>query len=310
MKNRTSLPIYGFLNAANIGIIMKDMTRRVMSVIQKERLHFIATAKAGYDGELNDVATTADTAAQEVYTKLLKENFPGFGIIAEEDKLKIDCTFANGENFFFTVDPLDGTKAYVRKQSNGIGTMLALVHNGQVIAACVGDIMTNELFYFRPESPKTHRLGATGIPEELPIPMEGTSLTQRYALLRERERAYHPVIQRIVAPPEEGGLVQNIDMANGSIGISMSRLWKNEVGLAVMKGGYQTPWDWAPVVGISQHLGYKFFMTSTEETDNKIVQFDPVIPLQPIHFPNDIIVVHENYVGELLDFTQKLGFED
>jgi fructose-1,6-bisphosphatase/inositol monophosphatase family enzyme len=60
----------------------------------------------------------------------------------------------SGGNLLLTVDSLDGTKAYVRKQFHGIGTMVSLVCDCNVIAAYVGDLMTQEIYGFRPASPK------------------------------------------------------------------------------------------------------------------------------------------------------------
>lgn len=305
MKNES---LYGSLTPHTVGIVMKDVTHRAMSAIAEERTHFEAKAKIGYGGELNDLVTSADGIAQGIYTKIIGENFPQYGIIAEEDNLSIECTMENGEDLFFTIDPLDGTKAFARGQSQGVGSMIALVHNGKVIAACIGDIMTGEMFYYRPESHRAHRLGRNNMPEKLPPPDPDSKLTSRYVIIRDRESAYHPLVQKIVAPPRNGGLMDNIEITGGSIGIFMSRLWKNEFGMAVLKAGHQTPWDWAPVVGISEKLDYQFFMTYND--DCRIVQFDPTIPRQPIFFEQDIIVVHKNYAAELLQFVDSLKREE
>lgn len=289
---------------------MKEIASRAMMLIEKERLVFIAEVKVGYGGELDDIKTTADEEAQKLYARLLQENFPGYGIIGEENNLRVECTLANGENMFFTVDPLDGTKAYNRKQSHGIGTMIALVHGTEVIAVCIGDIMTGEMFYYRPESHTAHRLGRTNTPEELPIPDPNSSLMERYALLRDRETVYHPVIQKIVSDPKNGGLMKDITMVDGSIGTSMARLWKGEVGIAVLKAGYQTPWDWAPVVGISKKLGYKFFVAPANKIKVGITEVDPVVPTETILYDRDIIVVHENHADQLLDFAGSERYRD
>ena len=65
---------------------------------------------------------------------------------------------ASGAGTFFTVDPLDGTKAFVRRQSHGVGTMVALVEQGRVVSAYVGDINTQEIYGYRPGSRAVHRI--------------------------------------------------------------------------------------------------------------------------------------------------------
>src|SRR6516164_7477111 len=58
-------------------------------------------------GSMDDVFTSADTKAQEVYIKSLRECFPDYAIVAEEGNL---TSFLEGPvrpGAFFTVDPLD-----------------------------------------------------------------------------------------------------------------------------------------------------------------------------------------------------------
>src|SRR5581483_2209379 len=114
------------------------------------RMKFDAQEKVSYKLSA-DFVTNVDRGAQEIYRRKLTEWFPCWGIVGEEDGLNIPYKLYDGD-MYFTVDPLDGTKAFIRQQSHGIGTMIALVKNDTVIAACVGDIMTGELYYFRPQS--------------------------------------------------------------------------------------------------------------------------------------------------------------
>ena len=74
---------------------------------------------------MDDVFTSADKLAQESYVKSLRECFPDIGIIGEEESLSIPAK--KGRRAFFTIDPIDGTKAYIRRQSHGIGSMVSLV---------------------------------------------------------------------------------------------------------------------------------------------------------------------------------------
>src|SRR3989339_198873 len=76
-------------NSHSIGIIMKEIVRRVANAIREERFIFEKETKTGYDGNFNDLVTSADRKAQKIYIKLLQENFPNFGIIAEEKELII-----------------------------------------------------------------------------------------------------------------------------------------------------------------------------------------------------------------------------
>ena len=143
------------LNGHAVGIVLKELVRRAIKVIRAEREAFEVMQKAGYGGDMTDVFTTADSKAQKIYVRSLEECFPSYGIIAEEGSLS--QTQVDGRSYF-TVDPLDGTKAFIRRQSHGVGTMVAMVEDGQVASAYVGDVNTQEIYGFRPGSTNVHRI--------------------------------------------------------------------------------------------------------------------------------------------------------
>ena len=193
------------LNGPAVGIILKELVRRAIVTIRNERQVFDVTNKTGYGGDMNDVFTSADRKAQEVYLKLLRECFPDHGIVAEEDALSIPAT--NGVTGYFTVDPLDGTKAFIRRQSHGVGTMIALVEDGRVVAAYVGDVNTQEIYGYRYGSGRVHRITEFETAEELVAKASVTA--DRYILLRDPESAYsqqsRAIIGRFKSFEVEGG---------------------------------------------------------------------------------------------------------
>src|SRR5262245_53579111 len=112
---------YAFGEASDslVGAGMRDMVRRVISEVFQSRWDFKHEAKEGSSGKMDDVVTSSDREAQEVYKKLMRERFPTFGIVAEEDNLIIPSKNEK-MGYFFTIDPVDGTKAFVRMQSYGV----------------------------------------------------------------------------------------------------------------------------------------------------------------------------------------------
>ena len=155
------------LNGHAVGIILKELVRRAMTIIRNERQVFEATAKQGHSGNMDDVFTSADTKAQEVYIKSLCECFPGYAIVAEEGGVVPLVVEPVRSGAFFTVDPLDRTKAFIRRQSHGVGTMVALVEQGQVVSAYIGDINTHEIYGYRPGSRTVHRISEHEISKQL-----------------------------------------------------------------------------------------------------------------------------------------------
>jgi len=265
------------LNGRAVGIILKELVRRAMTVIRNERQVFEATAKQDRSGSMDDVFTSADTKAQEVYIKSLRECFPDYAIVAEE-----------GNVASFRAGPLDGTKAFVRRQSHGVGTMVALVEQGRVVSAYVGDINTQEIYGYRPGSRLVHRISEYETSEQLAHAVK--PISEQYALLRDPPHAYshasRALLQRFKSSEVEGG----------SIGIWLARLWKREVGAALLLPTVETPWDMAPIVGISKMLGYRFYRPVAEGWRD----FEPVIGEHVSDRDYDVLVIHERDVSGVL----------
>lgn len=249
---------YGDLNPHIIGVLMREMVRRASIAIHRERLSFsfeITEKTVDYKTK-EDFLTSADTAAQNVYLSCIKEWFPNYGVIAEEDNLSVPPK--ESCKFFFTIDPLDGTKAFIRKQSQAISTMISLVHGHEVISVAIGDIMTGEIYYFRPESNRVHRIHTLFNKVEKLLPVLGTTttLSETYLLAREDIRIHSEKIQKITDPSNPERAFKSILIESGSIGTMFARLWKGEVGGILLPPGQTTPWDFNPIFGISQKLGY------------------------------------------------------
>lgn len=268
----------GSLNGHSVGRILKEAVRRAMVTIRRERLIFEATIKESYAGNMDDVFTSADTKAQEVYLRTFTECFPDCGVICEEGNLKIESK--NG--FYFTVDPLDGTKAYTRRQSHGVSTMVALVYEDEVIAAYIGDVNTNEIYGYRPGSNKVHRITDLDSFETLKQAASlNSGVESSYALLRDPLDKYsektRPTIQ----------LFKSYESMGSSIGTWAARLWKGEVQALFLTKGFETPWDSTPVIGISQKLNYSFYRLDGAEWE----AFDPILPLEVIQREYDLMIM-------------------
>jgi 3'(2'), 5'-bisphosphate nucleotidase len=79
--------------------------------------------------------TLADKAANDVITKSLNLHYPEIPVLSEEGH-NIPYTERKNWNQFFLVDPLDGTKEFIKR--NGEFTVnIALIQNGKPIAGVV-----------------------------------------------------------------------------------------------------------------------------------------------------------------------------
>ncbi|MFA6158389.1 MAG: inositol monophosphatase family protein [Candidatus Paceibacterota bacterium] len=273
---------FGRLNGHSTGIIMKELVRRAITIIRNQRQSFEATVKQGYDGNMNDVFTSADNAAQEIYIKSLRECFPDIGIIAEEESLSITAT--EGVSAYFTVDPLDGTKAFIRRQSSGVGSMIALVFEGKVIAAFIGDTNTQEIYGFRPGSKSVRRITEFNNSERL-TSGKRAPLIEQYVILRDRESAYSAQSRKLI-----DSCFKNVAIDGGSIGTWFARLWKREVAAALLPPSWETPWDSAPTVGISLTLGYVFLRPSPDGWE----EYDPIVSPEKYKRTHETLVIHRD----------------
>jgi hypothetical protein len=77
----------------------------------------------------------------------------------------------------------------------------------------------------------------------------------------------------------------------------LARLWKGEVGAAMIPPGFETPWDSTPIIGISLALGYSFLKASSDERG--WVKYDPTVPQQVTRRDHDTLIVHQTNLQEL-----------
>ncbi|MDP3769897.1 MAG: inositol monophosphatase family protein [Candidatus Sungbacteria bacterium] len=286
------------INPHLIGMVMKEAVRQAMVVIRGQRTSFTTFEKEGYGGK-PDCYTSADKAAQEIYIRILRSYFPDYGIIAEEQELQIPCTHPSLD-LWFTVDPLDGTKAYIKKRSHGIGSMVSLSLGDTVIAACIGDVMTGETFWFQPRS-NVYRT-CDDISEQMVVDGD-RPLAEQYLLLDDNPLNLPSYIQACARPLSQGGLFKKIWIASGGIGLFMAQLWKGEVGGVVLSPGHDTPWDSNPVFGISRQMGFVFLYY-----DN-VRDFFMSVPMPALKSvvsrEHELFIIHRSRFEELSKWHRK-----
>lgn len=286
------------INGFTAGLVMREAVRRAMQVIRKERFIFEAQIKTVDYKRGKDLVTSADFKAQDLYLEMLQKNFPLAGIVAEES-FACPCTDP-GLEYFFTVDPLDGTKAFGRRQSEGIATMIALVIAGKVEGICIGDVMTGEVYYSRPFSKNANRISEYETTEQLSP--EPCGLPLRTLLLRDDPRAYSPLSQGLSW--RAAGLFKNIEVTGGSIGLSFAKLWKGQIGGVLLKGKQkQMPWDLMPCLGISEKLGYGFYALTEKGLSESRVIPQP----EPIYFSEEVLVVHHEIAPTIDAWVRRQG---
>jgi fructose-1,6-bisphosphatase/inositol monophosphatase family enzyme len=268
--------------------VARDMRTAVggaIHILRKFVLNFDAEKKEVVY-KSSDVLTNADLAAQANYVSYLQNKWPEFGIIAEEEGLRKEG------HPYFTIDPLDGTKAFVRRSSQGIGTMISLVDGNDIIAAYVGDVMTGEIYGFGPDDLPVRRTTYGGSTDLVIDP--DRPLAEQYAVLRDRPSDYHPIVQKMVS--RETPLVKNIEVLGGSIGLTYAKLWKGEVGMVAIKSAYDTPWDSNPIYGINRALGFVDYLVHGKQGNLIYWNYRPVTEISQV---GERITVHYRRLPEI-----------
>lgn len=283
-------PIYG-LNEHILGIILKEMGTRALRVVTQQLSCFTQEVKHN-EHKATDLVTSADHAAQEQIVRIIRECLPFAGIIAEEHGLRVEPT--GGISFWVTIDPVDGTKALGRKQSDGIGILIGFVLDGVIIASLVVDIMTGEFYYYRPNSNTVHRLHHARHEKMTFIPTE-----KKRVLLFDDPRIYSSLVQSATEP--DNGFFSSVDVSNGSIGTNMAKLWKGEVSAVITKAVFTNSWDYVPVVGICQKLGFIFKEITSEGL--KPTLYDDPIDFASKHV-GEIICIHKSDLAHFRSYCE------
>ena len=93
--------------------------------------------------EENMPLTVADKVANDIILHLLKEYFPTYAVLSEEEKDNFDRLY---NDFCFVVDPLDGTKEFIKR--NGQFTVnIALAYKQRSVMGVIYVPVSGDLYY-------------------------------------------------------------------------------------------------------------------------------------------------------------------
>lgn len=124
--------------------IDRDFMLRVAAVAAGETLPRFRMAGLVSDNKYDvgfDPVTEADREAERAIRALIRETFPGHGVVGEEFGVE------NGDSrHVWVIDPVDGTRSFI----SGIplwGTLVGLMEDGDAVAGMMSQPFTGELFY-------------------------------------------------------------------------------------------------------------------------------------------------------------------
>jgi 3'(2'), 5'-bisphosphate nucleotidase len=186
--------------------------------------------------------TLADQASNEVITKRLKAFMPAIPVLSEEGR---DIPFEERRHwdYFWCVDPLDGTKEFVKR--NGDFTVnIALIHRQRSVLGVIYVPVTN-VMYYASEADGAWKIDTQGV--KTPLKVDSSALE------------WTSVGSRTHSSPEEAELLANYPVVKSiSVGSSLKFCLLAE-GLAQIyyRHGPTMEWDTAAGQAILTHSGGK-----------------------------------------------------
>ncbi|WPP48256.1 3'(2'),5'-bisphosphate nucleotidase CysQ [Catalinimonas niigatensis] len=127
------------INISTLGEIAIEAGKEILNIYHHADFSQIVDFKAD-DSPL----TTADEASHHVIINRLSSKYPNIPIISEEGK-DVEYATRKGWEYFWLVDPLDGTKEFIKR--NGQFTVnIALIHQGKPIVGVIYTPVTEELY--------------------------------------------------------------------------------------------------------------------------------------------------------------------
>ena len=87
--------------------------------------------------------TEADREAEEIIKATIRKKFPDHTFFGEESE---KANLSNHQGYTWIIDPIDGTKSYLRKNPL-FSTLLALMHDGEFVLGVSNAPLMKELLY-------------------------------------------------------------------------------------------------------------------------------------------------------------------
>ncbi len=219
-----------------------------------------------------DVRTKADLLSQATFMRLYLLLLKGLGVRGEENNLRIPCGLIGPHKVVITVDPLDGTARFAELMADlslprgGVSIMLAVRVGNEVVAAYVLDLFTGELYRVAPGGDTVvMTIDNDELPQTLPLITPPTSLGDATLLIRRTHQHHQNLMGLIERPPGQPSVFGEIELSNGSIGLSVMQVALGRVAaLAGRPGNHSTPWDDTPLVAICRAAGIKTFRIASD----------------------------------------------
>jgi len=150
-------------------MIEKIDIHQINSIAQKAGDEIMKIYQQDFDVDYkidNSPLTKADLKSNEIITESLKDLYPEIFILSEENK-EVPYNIRKNWEYFWLIDPLDGTKEFVKK--NGEFTVnIALIHKDTPVLGVIYAPVV-EIFYYTQKNRGAFKQEKNRKPQRLPI---------------------------------------------------------------------------------------------------------------------------------------------
>ena len=143
------------MNDADMGEVLAAIVEEACAVV----LPFWRSELAVVQKADQSPVTEADRAGEALILQRLAERFPDLPVVSEEHASEFGTPDAIGPRFFL-VDPVDGTKAFVRGDPN-FTVNVGYVVDGRPVAGAVAAPATGEIWFTTAQGAVKRRIGET-----------------------------------------------------------------------------------------------------------------------------------------------------
>jgi 3'(2'), 5'-bisphosphate nucleotidase len=141
----------------DIGALLAEICEEVSGLVLPLWRTGLAVTKKSDESPVTD----ADHRGEAMILERLAKAFPGVPVISEEDAAEFGTPDAIGR-VFFLVDPIDGTKAFVRGDPN-FTVNIGLIEDGQPIAGAVAAPATGEIWFTQGGGARKRSVGGSDV---------------------------------------------------------------------------------------------------------------------------------------------------
>ena len=196
--------------------------------------------------------TKADTASHQVIAPALKERFPDIPVISEEDNNEIPFKDREGWNYFWLVDPLDGTKEFIKREKD-FTVNIALVEKGNPIWGVVLAPVRDWLYYGG-----TLEQTVKVEPGKAPVKLPFADSDDRDSIVAVRSKSYAKPEEEVVL--EKYGVTETVSMGSS---LKFCLVAEGTADLYFRAG---PTWEWDTAAAHAVVLGADCIVTEKDKT--------------------------------------------